>query len=353
MAREIKFAEAVLEATDQCLAEDPSVYLMGLGVPDPKGVFGTTLGLQEKHGPRRVMDMPTSENAMTGVAVGSAIAGMRPIMVHQRVDFFLLAFDQIINHASKWHYMSAGKTRVPMVVRLIIGRGWGQGPQHSQSLESVFAHFPGLKVLMPATPGDAKGLLVAAVRDDNPVVFLEHRWLHGVFGPVPEEPYAVPIGKARIARPGTDVTLVAAGYMTLESLQAARMLEEDGVSAEVVDLRTLRPLDAGAVLASAEKTGRLVAVDNGWRSFGFGAEIVALAAEKLFGALKAAPARVSPPDVPIPSAWGLSNHYYPTAAHIADAALGMMGKKPRHRAARRADLDKPQDTPNKAFTGPF
>ena len=353
MAREIRFAEALREATDQCLADDPSVYLMGLGVPDPKGVFGTTLGLQKKHGPRRVMDMPTSENAMTGVAVGSAIAGMRPIMVHQRVDFFLLAFDQIVNHASKWLYMSAGKTRVPMVVRLIIGRGWGQGPQHSQSLESVFAHIPGLKVLMPATPHDAKGLLIAAVRDGNPVIFLEHRWLHGIFGPVPEEPYAVPVGKARIAREGSDVTITAAGYMALESLEAAKLLAEDGVSAEVVDLRTLRPLDRAGILASVGKTGRLVAVDNGWKSFGLSAEIAAAAAETLWGKPKAAPVRVSPPDVPIPSTWGLSNHYYKTAAHIADAALSMMGKKPRHEAARRADLERPLDQPNKAFTGPF
>ncbi|MFQ5482693.1 MAG: dehydrogenase E1 component subunit alpha/beta, partial [Nitrospinaceae bacterium] len=186
MTREITFSQALHEAADHCLAEDPSVYVLGLGVPDPKGVFGTTAGLQEKYGPDRVMDMPVSENAMTGVAIGSAMTGMRPIMTHQRIDFMLLSLDQVINNAAKWHYMFGGQLKAPLVIRLLVGRGWGQGPQHSQSLQALFAHIPGLKVVCPFSPHDAKGLLIAAVRDPNPVIFIEHRWLHGLYGPVPE-----------------------------------------------------------------------------------------------------------------------------------------------------------------------
>ena len=220
MPRQLKFYEAIREATDQKMAQDPNIYLMGLGVPDPKGIFGTTSGLAEKYGPNRVMDMPTSENAMTGIAIGSAILGMRPIMTHQRVDFFILALDQLINNAAKWHYMFGGQMKVPLVIRLIIGRGWGQGPQHSQSLHSFFAHVPGLKVVMPSTPQDAKGLLISAIEDDNPVVYLEHRWLHNTFGEVSPDPTPIPIGKAKIVRPGTDITIVAASHMVLEALAA-------------------------------------------------------------------------------------------------------------------------------------
>ena len=184
--REVSFAEAVREAQDNCLEKFNESYLMGLGVPDPKGIFGTTLGLQNKHGKERVFDIPLSENAMTGVAVGSAITGLRPILTHQRIDFALVSIDQIVNQAAKWHYMFNGTMKVPMVIRMIIGRGWGQGPQHSQSLHAWFAHIPGLKVIIPSNPYDAKGMLISAIEDDNPVIFLEHRWLHSMKGFVPE-----------------------------------------------------------------------------------------------------------------------------------------------------------------------
>ncbi|HEY9765762.1 MAG TPA: alpha-ketoacid dehydrogenase subunit beta, partial [Chroococcales cyanobacterium] len=218
--RELTYSQAINEALDQALERDPSVYLIGEGVPDPKGIFGTTLGLQEKFGSARVMDMPLSENGMTGVAVGSALMGLRPVMVHQRLDFALLALDQIVNHAAKWHYMFAGQQSVPLVIRLILGRGWGQGPQHSQSLHSWFAHIPGLKVVMPTTPHDAKGLLMKSIEDDNPVIFIEHRWLHDIKGEVPTEPYGVALGSCRVAREGKDLTIVSASYMTLEALKA-------------------------------------------------------------------------------------------------------------------------------------
>jgi len=352
MERKLTYAKAILEAMDQCLAADPSVYLMGLGVPDPGGIFGTTTGLREKHGAKRVLDMPVAENGMTGIAVGSAIMGMRPVMTHQRVDFALLAMEQLVNQAAKWHYMFAGQARVPLVVRLVIGRGWGQGPQHSQSLHSWFAHIPGLKVVAPFSPKDAKGLLTAAIRDDNPVIYLEHRWLHNISDEVPEEPYTTPIGPARIVRTGTDVTLAGFSHMTYECLRAAKMLESLGISAEVLDLRTLRPLDTDAIIASVRKTGRLVAAESDWSMCGVAGEIVALAAERAFDALKAAPARVTLPDHPLPTAPSLNKNFYPCAGDIAKAALVQLGVEGPS-ALLYPESSRPHDVPDLSFTGPF
>ncbi|MFZ1989356.1 MAG: alpha-ketoacid dehydrogenase subunit beta [Alphaproteobacteria bacterium] len=352
MSRQLKFAAAILEATDQAMERDKGVYVIGLGVPDPKGIFGTTLGLQEKYGAERVLDMPLSENAMTGVVIGSALVGMRPILTHQRVDFAILAMEQMVNQAAKWHYMFGGKHKVPIVVRMIIGRGWGQGPQHSQSLQSWFAHVPGLKVVMPTTAHDAKGLLLASVEDDNPVIFLEHRWLHGVSDNVPQDYYTVPIGKARVMRGGTDVTIVATSYMALEALRAAELLEREDVSAEVIDLRAIRPWDQEAVLASVRKTGRLVVADTSWKMFGIAGEIVATATEEAFEALKAAPERVALPDAPTPTSPALADHYYPRAGEIVQAARRTMGLPPS--TADFGPLPGQRlDAPDPSFQGPF
>jgi pyruvate/2-oxoglutarate/acetoin dehydrogenase E1 component len=353
--REIKFHQAILEATDQLLEKDARVYVMGLGVPDPKGIFGTTLGLQEKYGPDRVMDMPTSENAMTGIAIGSAIVGMRPIMTHQRVDFFLLALDQLINNAAKWRYMFGDQMRVPLVIRLIIGRGWGQGPQHSQTLHSLFAHVPGLKVVMPSNPYDAKGLLISAVEDDDPVLYIEHRWLHNIFGVVPKEDYRVPIGEAKIVKEGRDLTIVACSHMTLEAWKAAKTLEESGVSAEVVDLRTLRPLDKTTILQSVRKTGRLLVADPDWKTGGFAGEILAICAEEALSFLKAPPRRVTYPDELSPSSWQQANHYYPTSEDIVVGALEMLERptRPLLEEILQRRLQRPLDVPDNSFTGPF
>ena len=351
MARERTFAQAINEALDLCLAKDPNVYVMGLGVPDPKGVFGTTLGLREKHGDARVLDMPTAENGMTGVALGSTIAGLRPVMVHQRLDFALLAVEQIVNQAAKWRYMFGGRMSAPLVIRLIVGRGWGQGTQHAQSLQSWFAHVPGLKVVMPTTPADAKGLMISSIEDDDPVVFIEHRWLHGISGPVPEGLYREPLGKARVARPGSDVTIAAVSYMTLEALRAADFLAQEGVSAEVLDVRSLRPLDEEALLASVRKTGRLIVADTSWTFGGFSGEIASLAAEKAFDRLKCGPRRLGTADCPIPSTPALANLCYPRAADIAAAArgmLGLMGEAPAYPVSKT-----PLDVPDASFTGPF
>jgi acetoin:2,6-dichlorophenolindophenol oxidoreductase subunit beta len=352
MSRQIKFAEAIREATDQAMARDKSVYLIGLGVPDPKAIFGTTAGLQKKYGPQRVMDMPLSENAMTGMAVGSALVGMRPIITHQRVDFALLAVEQMVNQAAKWRYMFGGKHKVPLVVRLMIGRGWGQGPQHSQSLQSWFAHIPGLKVVMPTTAHDAKGLLAASIEDDNPVIFLEHRWLHGVSGVVPEEYYTVPLGKARVMREGKDVTIVATSYMALEALHAADELASEGITAEVIDLRSIRPWDAPTVLASVRKTGRLVAADTSWKMFGVAGEIVATVTEQAFTALKSAPERVASPDYPTPTSPALADNFYPRAGDIVLAAKRTLGREPTTKLFQVPPGQR-LDVPDPSFAGPF
>lgn len=348
MTREMTYAAAILEGTDQAMASDPNVYVMGLGVPDPKGIFGTTMGLDEKY-PDRVMDMPTSENAMTGVAIGSAVQGMRPILTHQRVDFALLSLDQIINNASKWHYMFGNQMRVPLVIRLVIGRGWGQGPQHSQTLHGLFAHIPGLKVVMPSTPYDAKGLLNAAIEDDNPVIYLEHRWLHNIYGEVPEEKYSIPLGKAKVVTPGTDVTIVASSHMTLEAYKAIQMVPD--VSVELVDLRSIRPLDKETIIRSVQKTGRLIVADPDWRFGGFAGEIISIVAEEAISSLVCPPTRVCYPDRLSPSSPALAKHFYPTDRDIARTICHMMEIEPTTIGA--SESEELMDVPDKSFTGPF
>jgi len=249
--------------------------------------------------------------------------------------------------------MFNGQMKVPLVIRIIIGRGWGQGPQHSQSLQSVFAHVPGLKVVMPATPHDAKGLLVSAIEDDNPVIYLEHRWLHETFGPVPEEIYRTPIGKAHTVKEGKDVTLVANSYMTLEAIRASDLLTRENISAEVIDLRTVKPLDVPAIIDSIKKTGRLIVADGAWKTLGLASEILAVVSEQAHGSLKAAPARITFPDHPTPTSWALSVHYYPGAVDIVNAVLRMMGKKEKTEEELGILRDHHRDVPDKHFTGPF
>lgn len=352
MRRELKFFQAINEAIDLCMTSDPAVHIMGLGVPDPKGIFGSTLGLREKYGSERVMDMPASENGMTGMAIGSALVGMRPIMTHQRIDFALLSIEQIVNQAANWHYMFGGQMSIPLVIRMIIGRGWGQGAQHSQSLQAWFAHVPGLKVVMPATPHDAKGLLIASIEDNNPVIFIEHRWLYNITGHVPEGAYRVPLGRARVIMEGRDVTIAATSYMTVEALRAAEILAEGGVSAEVVDIRTLKPLDETLILESVHKTGRLIVADTGWKTAGFGAEVVARVAEDALGDLKSPPRRMALPDCPTPTTPALANHYYPRAVHIVATARRMLGLNADDPISH-ATISVPLDVPDTSFTGPF
>ncbi len=348
--RILTYSQAVREALEQSMNEDNSIIILGEGVPDPKGIFGTTLGLQQKFGPERVMDMPVSENGMTGVCIGAAITGLRPILVHQRVDFSLLSLDQIINNAAKWYYMFGGQKSVPLVIRMIIGQGWGQGAQHSQQLQAIFTHIPGLKVVMPTTAHDAKGLLISSIKDNNPVIFLEHRWLHNTSSKVPEEIYEIPLGKGRVIREGKDCTIVACSYMTLEALRAADFLKEKGISVEVIDLRTLKPLDDDLIFASVAKTGRMIVADSGHYTGGFAGEIIARVSEKLFSHLKAPPSRITVPDFPSPSTPALTKYYYPRYNDIVIKVMEMLGKKDNLTFPTETE---PLDVPDASFTGPF
>ena len=264
-SRRLSYAEAVREAIEQALEMDPSVFVMGQGVDDPGGMFGTTLDLHKRYGSERVFDTPLSENGLMGAAIGAAIGGMRPVYFHNRPDFLLLAMDQIVNHASKWHFMFGGAVSVPMVVWACIGRGWGSAAQHSQALQGLFMHIPGLKLVMPSTCYDAKGLLLSAIADDNPVIIIEHRFNFKHKGYVPKYLYRVPLGKGVVRKPGEDVTVVAISYMVTEAYRAADKLAKEGIRAEVIDLRTLRPLDEEVILHSVAKTGRLIVADTGWR----------------------------------------------------------------------------------------
>jgi pyruvate dehydrogenase E1 component beta subunit len=352
--RQLTFSEALREGIDVAMERDDSVYLMGLGVPDPVGVFGTTLDLHKKYGTQRVLDMPIAENAMTGVAIGSCLVGLRPVMTHMRLEFAMTAIDQICNQAAKWHYMFGGRSKVPMTIRMIVGRGWGQGPQHSQSLHAWFSHIPGLKVVAPSTPFDAKGLLIASIEDDSPIVFIEHRWLYQIRGPVPDGYYRVPLGKARRVREGRDVTIVGLSYATLDAVKAATMLAAEGIDAEVIDLRTLSPRDNQTVLDSVRKTGRLVVVDQGPLTCGYAGDVVASVIDSAFGDLMAAPVRVTLPDSPTPTTRSLSNYFYPQPQHVVAAARRTLGLPyDLDPLAGVEPGDKTLDVPDRSFSGPF
>jgi pyruvate dehydrogenase E1 component beta subunit len=306
------------------MVEDDSVFLIGQGVKSPWYVGNTAKGLLERFGSERVIDTPVSENAITGAAVGAAIVGMKPVVIHPRMDFMMYAMDPIINEAANWHYMNGGKASVPVVFWGIINRGGEQAAQHSQAIHALFSHFPGLKVVMPATAYDAKGLMVAAIKDPGPVVFVDERWLHRNEEPVPEEAYIVPIGKGAIRRTGRDVTVIGLSYLLQEVLKAADELEMSGISVEVIDPRTVKPLDKDLILSSVYKTGRLVVADVGWKSFGVSAEIVAMVAEESFRMLQAPVVRVALPDCPAPASRTLEAVYYPHYRQVTDAVLKVM-----------------------------
>ena len=318
--RVLSYVAAIHEALSLALEHDPGVFVLGQGVDDPSAMFGTTRGLQERFGSARVFDTPLSEEGMMGVSTGAAMNGMRPVFMHNRPDFVLLAFNQLVPHASKFHFMDNGQTNVPLVVWAAIGRGWGSGAQHSQAIHGMLLGVPGLKIVMPSTPYDAKGLLLSAIIDNNPVCVFEHRWLMKKEGVVPEGLYRVPIGKGVVRRSGTDLTIVGASHAIELGMQAATLIAADGIDAEVVDLRTVKPIDEAIVLESARKTGRVLAVDAAWATGGLCAEICCLVAEKGFRDLKAPVARIGLPDVPTPAGYTLEQFYYPDAARIAAAA---------------------------------
>jgi acetoin:2,6-dichlorophenolindophenol oxidoreductase subunit beta len=315
----ITYVEAMREAHAQLLRGDPSVFLIGQGLWSPWYAGGSVHDLEKEFGRDRVIDSPVSENAITGAAVGAALAGMRPIVFHPRMDFMLLAMDPIVNQAANWSYLFAGRVKAPVVIRAVINRGGEQGAQHSQALQAMFAHVPGIKVVMPSTPYDAKGLLISAVYDGGPVMYIDDRWLYEETGEVPEEVYRVPLGKAIIRRRGSDVTVVATSVMATEALKGAACLDRKGIDAEVIDLRSIKPWDRELVLQSVAKTGHLVIADAAWRTCGMSAEVAATVAGEVFDKLKGPIVRLTLPDAPAPMSAVLERVYYPEAADLVAA----------------------------------
>jgi len=349
--RLIRYVDALREAFEQEMERDPSVFLFGLDVDDHKGIQGSTVGLQEKFGKERVFNTPLSEDAMTGLAIGAAMAGMRPIHVHIRMDFMLLCMNQLVNMAAKSHYMYNGQVKVPLVVRTMIGRSWGQGGQHSQALHSMFMHVPGLKVVAPSNANDAKGCMIAAIRDNNPVIFIEHRLLYSVDGYVPSQSFEVPLGKARVLQQGDDVTIVAISHMMMEALRAQKHLESVGVSAEIIDPITLMPLDMDTIMQSVRKTGRLLVVDNAWLTCGASSEILTQVYEtcRKTGENMPEMARMGFAHTTCPTTRPLEDAFYPNGSTIATQAYSMVKGKSaavwQPPASAKTEID--------AFKGPF
>lgn len=318
----IAYKDAAAEGLLQAMESDERVFLLGEGVDGIRGVYGQTLPAFRTFGESRVIDTPLSENALTGFAVGAALAGLRPVLMHQRNDFMLLAMDQMFNQAAKLGFASGGRHTVPLTIVSFVARKAGEGVQHSQSLQAVFAHFPGVKVGMPACAEDAKGMIIAAIEDDEPVIILEHCILLDEKGFVPEERFKTPY-TARVVAEGEDVTIAALSATVRDALEARSVLEKESISAEVVDVRWVRPLDTETIVRSIIKTGRLLVVDTGWKLFGVSAEIVATVSERMYGRLKSPPRRMGLPDYPCPAATSLIGGYHPTAERIAAAICEM------------------------------
>ncbi len=322
--REITYREAVVEALDEEMARDESVFLLGEDIAEFGGSYKTTVGLLDKYGRERVRNTPIAEQGIVGAAVGAALMGLRPVAELMYIDFSGVAMDQIVNQAAKIRYMFGGKARTALVIRTQGGAGRSSAAQHAQSLEAWFVHVPGLKVVMPSTARDAKGLLKSAIRDDDPVIFIEHKLLYLEKGPVPEEDYTIPLGTAEVKREGRDLTIVATSSMVGKSLAAAETLEREGISCEVVDPRTLFPLDTETILASVRKTGRLLITHEAVRRCGWGSEVAALAAKEAFDYLDAPIERVCGRETPVPFSPKLENYVIPDKEDVAAAARGML-----------------------------
>lgn len=312
MNRILTYTQAIREALDQSMERDKSVFVIGLGVSYPNGADGTTKGLAEKY-PGRALDMPCSESSGTGLCLGAALTGMRPVIVHGRVEFSLFAFDQIVTQAAKWNYMFGGGSPLPLVIRVAVGRQWGNGPQHTQALHSVFGHIPGLKVVIPSTPRSAKGLLNASIVDNNPVIFMEHRWLYGVSEYVPEEYYTEPLSLCKIVEQGKDITIVANSDTLLDAMRCSQVLREHGIEPEIIDLVSVNPVDYETILGSVKKTRRLLVADVGNKAYGIGSEIVSAVCEQMFDELLSPPLNIGAPQCPCPTSPSLTENYYPNA----------------------------------------
>lgn len=346
------YAESIRKSIEESLRTNKEMICCGLGVTDPKGIFNTTTDLHKEFGSKRVFDMPTSENAMTGVGIGAAIMGIKVLMTHQRLDFFLLAIDQLVNSAAKMHYMYGEELNCPITIRLIIGRGWGQGPTHSQSLQAWFAHIPGLKVVMPTFPCDAGKLLKKAINDPNPVIFLEHRWLHNTVD-IMDDVQEIQIGEARLCKKGSDITIVSVSIMTLETLKAAAYLKKvHNISAEVIDLVSVKPIDYKKIIDSFKRTGRLCVVDTGFTTCSIATEIISYVTEKEFRTMLSAPIRIAMPDSPEPTSYGLTEGFYIRAGDICRRVLENFGREDDYVKDVMGEPI-PHDVPGDWFTGPF
>ncbi len=324
MKSTLTFRKALSVALAKEMEADPSVFVFGLDVPDHKRIFGSTSGLLERFGPERCFGTPLSEEAMTGVALGAALSGLRPVHVHIRVDFMLLAMNQIANMLSNLRYMSGGRLRIPLVIRAVIGRGWGQSAQHSKSLHGLFGHFPGLKVVLPTTPQDAYSLLRSAIREDNPVIFLEHRWLYDIQGEVDDE-QTIPLGVSALRRAGDALTVVCTSWMNVEAMKAAEVLAKRGVELEVIDVRTVSPLDLDPLVESVRKTKHCIIADYDWTFCGFSAELAALIGARCFEELARPIERLGFAQVPCPTTRPLENLFYPSAVNIIRSAEHLLG----------------------------
>jgi acetoin:2,6-dichlorophenolindophenol oxidoreductase subunit beta len=323
-ASELSFGEAINAALAQAMELEDSVLVYGIGADGKGGIFGSTTGLVERFGTQRVFDTPIAEQALTAMALGAATAGLRPVLVHQRFDFLLYAADPITNWIAPWRFISGGRSKAPLTLRVIVGKGWGQGPQHSKSLHAWFAHIPGLQVVMPASPADAKGLLLSSIFSDDPTLFIEGRALYTMRESVPDRPYFIRLGEALTRRTGNDLTIVSFGSMIPTALQAAEEVARHNIDAEVIDLRCLMPLDLNAIVASVCRTGRLIVVEPGWRTYGAAAEIIASVVETLGPDLKAAPRRVTWPHAYVGASPALEQNFYPTSADVVAACQIVM-----------------------------
>ena len=349
--RKLKFSESINEAMILSMKKDKNIICYGLGMDDPKRIFGTTKKLKEKFGSKRVFDVPTSENALTGIGVGSALNGLRPVMVHQRLDFFLYAMDQLINGAAKWSYIFGGSKTLPLTIRLIIGRGWGQGPTHSQSLQSLFLHIPGLKVVMPSNSYQAKGLLNAAIFDNNPVLYLEHRWLHNTYSHVPKKFYKLPLNQPQILKKGKDITIVSMGYMTNEALMSDKILRNHGIKSEIIDMCVMSPLNLTKIFNSVKKTKHLLLLDTSTSICSLSSEILSQVFRNCFHLLKSKPQILSLPHVPQPSSYGLTKNFYNDYIDIIKSVKKILGIKKNIKFEKNKKTF--HDIPDSGFTGPF
>ena len=354
MKKTLNFTETLNLTFFEQMKKNPQIISFGLGIDDPKSIFGTTKNLQKKFGINRVFDTPTSENAMTGIGLGLSLDGFIPIMVHQRLDFFLLAMDQLVNSAAKWKYMFGGQSGVKMMIRLIIGRGWGQGPTHSQNLQTWFAHIPGLKVISPTFPSDARKGIINAINDNGPVIFLEHRWLHGLNEKFDINKKIKPtkIGKGRLLKKGSDLTIISHSYSTIEILKIYKILNLNKINFDHIDLISLKPLDIKLIKKSVNKTGKLLILDNSSTSFcSIGSEIISQLSQLNKNIFKKEPLLLTLPDLPSPTSHYLTRNYYISSEKILSSISDLISKKIKY---DKSILNKEaHDIPNKEFKGPF